>query len=195
MTTYSDSSITELLHGMQEGVSGAEDEVFRALYSRLRAMASAVRLRKGRDSSLEPTDLVHELYARVIRRDSPWSSRKHFMNWAALAMERMLIDRARARAARRGRERTSGERLADVAELGLLDEHIDKLEKSSGSLDRLGTALRALAQDDPQMCSMIRLHYWLGLDPEAIGPLVGISKRSVYRKIKFAKLRIKDSLE
>ena len=54
--------------------------------------------RERRDHSMQPTDLVDQIYFRLVAaKDRDWQDRKHFFAIAARAMRRYLIDHARAR--------------------------------------------------------------------------------------------------
>ena len=66
--------------------------------------------RLRRDSaagSIQPTQLVHEMYLRLIaHRNHDWQNRAHFFGAVARLMRRILVDHARANAAsKRGRGR------------------------------------------------------------------------------------------
>ncbi len=61
-------------------------------------------MRRERARTVQATELVHEAYLRLAR-DKPvkWQNRGHFVAIAAIAMRRLLVERARARgAAKRG---------------------------------------------------------------------------------------------
>ena len=55
------------------------------------------RASASRNQTLQPTALVHEAYLRVAgdRQDRHWDRRGHFFAAAALAMRRILVERAR----------------------------------------------------------------------------------------------------
>ncbi len=61
--------------------------------------------------SLQSSDLVHEVYLRLVNaRELDWQHRAHFFAVAATLMRRILLDRARRRAAakRGGQSAASG---------------------------------------------------------------------------------------
>ena len=73
------------------------DELFDAVYDRLKAMASR-QLARGAPGTLDTTALVHELYLRLDReRDLAFAHPAQFFAYAARAMRHLLADRARAR--------------------------------------------------------------------------------------------------
>src|ERR1043166_9027842 len=94
------AKITQLLLEWNNGRSGALQDLLPLVYQELRRLA-AQRLRRERpDHSLQPTALVHEAYLRLVdQRRVRWQNRAHFYAVAAQVMRRILVDRARARAA------------------------------------------------------------------------------------------------
>src|SRR6185436_11173692 len=75
---------------------GTADELLPEVYDELRKLARA-RLARERHSiqTLQPTALVHEAYLRVSHEPKQWDRRGHFFAAAALAMRRILVERAR----------------------------------------------------------------------------------------------------
>ena len=54
--------------------------------------------------TIEPKELVHEMYLRLVKSsERVWFSQEHFLGAAAIAMGHLLIDLARARNARKRR--------------------------------------------------------------------------------------------
>jgi len=72
--------------------------VFNFLYRELRRMAARQLRSERTHASLQPTELVHELFLR-ISGGSPveFHDRSHFFAIAAKSMRRILVDRGRAR--------------------------------------------------------------------------------------------------
>src|SRR6476646_4410116 len=84
--------------GTRDGGPGTSGDVLPEVYDELRKLARA-RLARERDQhqTLQPTALVHEAYLRVAGggEDRKWDRRGHFFAAAALAMRRILVERAR----------------------------------------------------------------------------------------------------
>jgi hypothetical protein len=78
-----------------DGRPGTSGELLPEVYDELRKLARA-RLARERhaNQTLQPTALVHEAFLRVPR-DRQWDRRGHFFAAAALAMRRILVERAR----------------------------------------------------------------------------------------------------
>ena len=66
------------------------------LYGELRRIAALQMSRHCPGATLQPTALVHEAWLRLVKEDGrTWRNRAHFFRAAALAMRRILEDRAR----------------------------------------------------------------------------------------------------
>jgi RNA polymerase sigma factor (TIGR02999 family) len=81
-----------------DDVPGSSEDLLPEVYEELRKLAR-VRLARERDSNqtLQPTALVHEAVFRLSGggREQRWDRRGHFFAAAALAMRRILVERAR----------------------------------------------------------------------------------------------------
>ena len=142
------------------------------VYGELRRIADRY-VQRERAQSVQATELVHEAYLRLLKDPSPaWRNRTHFLAIAAISMRRLLVERARARAAaKRGGGRvqvTLDERL-----LAREDETIDVI-----AIDR---ALDALATVDAQQAKIVELRFFGGLSVEETAEALDISPATVKR--------------
>lgn len=151
------------------------------VYDQLRSIAGA-KLRDEADGgaahTLQPTALVHEAYARLVGGNPiHWRGRGHFFALAAEAMRRILIEHARAKAARRrgGDRRSAPTRvplnLLELAERGEPDEILSV----SDALDRLET-------HDADLARLVRLRFFAGLSEQETAAALGVSDRTVRRE-------------
>lgn len=102
--------ITHLLDRLKsetgESRKRAYDELVTILYGELKRRARK-QLAAERAPSFQPTLLVHEAYQRMLSYAMPFEDREHFLNVAATAMRRVLIERAgKLHAAKRGAQCT-----------------------------------------------------------------------------------------
>ncbi len=131
--------VTRSLGEARRGDDSAARRLLPLVYEELRAVAVEMFRRQPPDHTLQPTALVHEAYARLIREeDAEWTDRAHFLAVAAKAMRSILIDHARRRkAGKRGEgwERVTLDHVVD----GRGDRAIDLLavEQALGELGRL----------------------------------------------------------
>jgi RNA polymerase sigma factor (TIGR02999 family) len=95
---------TDLLLRAGAGESGAVDRIFPLVYDELRRLAHRHLARESTGRTLTTTELVHEAYLKLIDQTRvEWTGRAHFLGVAAIAMRRILVDRARTRGrAKRG---------------------------------------------------------------------------------------------
>ncbi|HYO81377.1 MAG TPA: ECF-type sigma factor [Bryobacteraceae bacterium] len=180
--------ITRLLRLAGEGDRAAEARLFHALYPDLRRMAGARLNQERGDHTLQPTALVNEAYLRLAgQTGNDWSSRAHFFAVAAQVMHRVLIDWARARAARKrgGGGLKRAELTDDSARVRCLSDVFLDLER----------ALEKLQQQDPRAAQVVELRFFGGMTDEEIAPLINVCDRTVTRDWRFAKVWLQNALQ
>ena len=76
---------------------GTSAELLPQVYDELRRLARVRLAREPAGLTLQPTALVHEAYLRLTKHatDQRWERRGHFFGAAAIAMRRILVERAR----------------------------------------------------------------------------------------------------
>src|SRR5436853_7911622 len=112
------------------------DHLAPLVYKELRRLAAAYMRRERPGQTLQPTALVHEAYLRLAGAGTPWQDKRHFIGIAARSMRQILVERARARGAKKrwaGLNRVSlSDSLAAAADpesmLPALDEALTRLE-------------------------------------------------------------------
>lgn len=94
--------VSALLTAMARGDSAAAERLFPLVYEELHRIASAYMRRERPGHTLQATALVHEAFLRLAGSSSEaaaFDSRRHFVATAAVAMRRILVNHAKARAA------------------------------------------------------------------------------------------------
>ena len=171
-TAYMDKigDITQLLHEWRRGSKQAEDELFTLVLPNLRRFARHLMKGERKGHSLQPTELVDQIYFRLIRaKDRDWQSRAHFFAIAGRAMRRYLIDHARGR---------------PNAEFVALEGMQDFIPADSPKLDLAITVdrlLDRLAATKPEWCRLVEVKYFLGLTDEEAADALGIKLRTMQR--------------
>jgi RNA polymerase sigma factor (TIGR02999 family) len=99
------SHVTNLLSALRAGDPDAANQLVATVYADLRDIASGLLRGERQGHSLQPSDLVHEAFLRLLPAgalgDSP--DRAYFFAAAAQAMRQVLVEHARRRAsAKRG---------------------------------------------------------------------------------------------
>lgn len=170
--------LTNLLQAWQQGDGAAFSTLFDQVYDQLRKIA-AQRLREvGGDSTLAPTELLHEAVLRIADAPMDWQNRAHFFASMSLYIRAVLVDHARVRAAEKRGGRNlhvtiTGANLAvdsNIADLLALDQALNKLE--------------AL---DARSGEVLHLTYFAGLDREQIADVLKVSVATVDRELRFAR--------
>src|SRR5882672_2882055 len=95
--------VTKILERAQNGDPQAASELLPLVYEELRRIATHKMAAESPGHTLQPTALVHEAWLRIVggNGEAHFQNRAHFFGAAAEAMRRILIDRARTKAARR----------------------------------------------------------------------------------------------
>jgi RNA polymerase sigma factor (TIGR02999 family) len=164
--------ITQLLAEARDGQPARLAAVFDALYPELHRIA--VARAGGREQTLTPTVLVHELYVRLSTGGLPvLADRQHFFAAAAKAIRWMLVDHARRTTAeKRGGHLITVPLHDDIASNVPVDTHILALQEG----------LDALEQVSPTQRQVVELRYFAGLGFAEIAELRGCSERTVKRE-------------
>jgi RNA polymerase sigma factor (TIGR02999 family) len=169
------------------GQTGTTDELLPEVYEELRRLAQARIAREPAGLTLQPTALVHEAYLRIAdgRADRKWDHRGHFFAAAAIAMRRILVERARhyRRVKHGGHERrveldqdapAPGEDLADVL---AIDQAVTRLERIDAGKARV-----------------VMLRYFAGLTIEETASALDVSPATVKNEWAFARAWLHDAL-
>lgn len=178
--------ITLLLQAWRDGEPEALGQLMPLVYPRLRGIADSFLRREPRDGTLQATGLVHELYLVLTRqRRIAASERVHLFSLAAQLMRRILIDRARERAARkRGGEQTRVPLAEDLQWVDAASEEIIDLDRALEDLGRL----------DSRKLQLIEFRVFLGCSTEESAELAGISKATADRDLRFTRAWLFDRL-
>jgi RNA polymerase sigma factor (TIGR02999 family) len=148
-----------------------------ATYERLRQVASRQRAKNGKPANILTHDLLHEAWMKLENSGwGPYESREHFLAVAARAMRQILVDKARARLARK-----RGGDLVKVTLTGLAekpDEGLDVLD--------LHEAMGVLGKVDPQASEVAQLRAFGGMTAAEVAVALGVSESTVMRKWRFA---------
>jgi RNA polymerase sigma factor (TIGR02999 family) len=153
------------------------DRRFDEVYERLRELARGQR-RRFDGGTLDTTALVHEVYLHFRDRPDALAPRDFFA-YAARAMRHLLIDRAR----RHARDKHGG----DLRRTTLDPEHEGFADAAAGQLLELDAALARLRSEQPRAAEVVELHWFAGLEFDAIADLLGLNRRTIQRDWRYAR--------
>ena len=175
----STDEVTALLHALRRGDEPAREKLFRVVYAELHRLARSYMRRERANHTLQPTALINEAYIRLADASIDWESRAHFIQIAATAMRRILVDHARAHLAE-----VRGGNMQQVE----WDEALGVPSARSPELIALDDALRRLEAVNARQAKVVELHYIGGLSFEEIGSVLAISPRTAKRDWAMARL-------
>lgn len=159
---------------------GHASDLLPAVYKELRALAEHRLRTLSPGATIQPTELLHEAYLRLVKADDAlFETKRHFIAAAALAMRSVLVDRARARNAQK---RGGGQRWASLDDLPLSPD------RPAEDVLAIDAALTELESTDPRSAQVVILRFYLGLTEPEIAEALGITDRTVRRDWTFAKL-------
>jgi RNA polymerase sigma factor (TIGR02999 family) len=185
--------MTLLIDRASGGDQLAAEELLPLVYEELRKLASSHMKREASGNTLQATALVHEAYVRLLgghEGTSDWNSRGHFFGAAAIAMRRILIERARARAThKRGGDRTRVDLHENAAAVDANDA-----EKAEALL-LLDAALTRLESLDARKARVVMLRYYAGLSIEQTAQALNISPATVKGDWVFARAWLSKEIE
>src|ERR1044071_3479628 len=140
-----------------DGKPGSSGELLPEVYDELRKLARA-RLARERHANqpLQPTARVPEAFLRMPG-DRQWDRRGLLFAAAALAMRRILVERARHY------QRIKHGSAAERVELDRANMRIDPALTDLVAVDE---ALTRLGQTDPRKAQIVSLRYFAGLSVE-----------------------------
>ena len=176
------NDVTRILNDDQPDVS---DRLLPLLYDDLKRLAHARMQGESCGQTIGPTGLVHEAWLRLVGQEGTWKSRAHFFGAAAEAMRRILVDRARSKAARkRGGDRERVALREDLAALPPDDERLVAVDE----------ALQRFQERDPQKAELVKLRYFAGCSIQEAAEILKISTATADRYWAYARAWLQNEL-
>ena len=182
---YPMSEITRILETLSEPKEQAPnpsslEKLLPLVYDELRVLAKSKLAAEKKGHTLQPTDLVHEAFMRLVGNSHSvaYQNRKYFFAAAAEAMRRILVEAARKKMAIK-RGANAPQEWFDLLQL--------PDEQKCQELVFVHDALDELAQIDPQSSEVVKLRYFSGFTMDEIAEILGISKRQAQTIWAFAR--------
>jgi RNA polymerase sigma factor (TIGR02999 family) len=170
-----------------DGESGTSSDLLPLVYDELRKLAQARIAKEAPGLTLQPTALVHEAYLRITGSGSEkrWDRRGHFFAAAAVAMRRILVERARHyKRIRHGGEQQRVE----------LDDIAPAPQPEFEDVLAVDQALTRLEQIDATKAKVVLLRYFAGLTIEETADAIGMSPATVKNEWAFARAWLHNAL-
>jgi RNA polymerase sigma factor (TIGR02999 family) len=167
------NEVTQILQAMDKGDAQSAHQLLPLLYEELRKLAASKMAREAPGQTLQPTALVHEAWLKLVGGASPrFNDRAHFFGAAAEAMRRILIDRARRKAAQR---HGGGQERVDVDEVEIA------APAPEDELLAVNEALEKFAALDAPKAELVKLRFFAGLTVEEAAGVLGVSEPTAKR--------------
>ncbi len=175
-----DEPITELLERAEGGDEAALEQAIAAIYDdlRVRARTYLARFSGGRAVTLQPTALVNETYLKLLKQNTQYANRGHFLAIATRVMMRVLIDFQRARLAEK---RGGGQIAVTLSGVGTASD-----DPATGVL-ALADVLDQLEELDERKARIVKLRAIWGFDMQEIAEITEVSLSTVERDWRFAR--------
>jgi RNA polymerase sigma factor (TIGR02999 family) len=172
---------------LDSGSAQEPSALFVSLYDQLRRIAQRELRRSSGALALSATTLLHEAYFKMKERsDAAFPDEPHFLAYAARAMRTLVIDYARSRQA---------EKRGGAFHITRLPTEVPEQQTEAADLERLGTAIDALAVHDSALAQLVDLKFFCGYSLIEIAAMRGISERTAQRDWDKARMLLKQALE
>lgn len=180
MRSHSSKEITRLLVAWSEGDQSALDQLAPLIHSELHRLAHHYMSRERPGHLLQTSALVNEAYLRLIDWKSVrWQNRAHFFGVAAQLMRRILVDFAR--------ERQYLKRGGGALQVSLSEAASFAMNRNADMV-ALDEALTALAEIDGRKSQVVEMRFFAGLSVEEVADVLKVSKETVMRDWRLAKV-------
>jgi RNA polymerase sigma factor (TIGR02999 family) len=183
----SSHDITALLDDWTRGDRQALDRLLPLVYDELRRIAARQLRRERAGHTLQPTELVHEAYLKLIdQRRVDWLNRAHFYGVASRVMRRLLVDHARRHNARK-----RGNGFEWVA----IDEGLNVPAPNRIPVLVLDDVLGRLEKLDRRLAHLVEVRAFGGCTLEEAAEVLHVSKSTVKREWRTVKAWLSRELQ
>ena len=180
VTSESSHDLTLLLHDWHRGDPRALDKIIPRVYDELRRLAHLYMAREQPGHVLQTTALIHEAFLKLTQAENiEWRNRTHFFAISSSLMRRVLVEFARSRNTRK--------RGANSPQVSF-DESLVVSPENDPDLIAIDDALNSLAELDARQAEIVELRCFGGLTEEETATVLGVSRLTVIRDWKSAKL-------
>lgn len=178
---------SQLLIRWSDGDESALTALMPIVYGELRRLGRSAVRGAGRDSILQPTALVHEVWLRLAGKEPlTVQCRSQFYALAAKIMRDILVDHLRRRqAAKRG---------GNQVEVALDDANLSERPRNVDFLI-LDEAMTRLGEIKGRYTRIVELRYLAGLTIDETAEALKVSHATVEREWKFAQAWLRRELQ
>lgn len=180
-------NVTRLLGLWREGDREALQKLISVVEGTLRRIAGRYFLNERNNHTLQPTELVGELYLRLVgSRPVEVENRLQFFRLSARIMRNILVDHARRKSA--------GKRGGEITRVPM-QEALAFSANVSDTLIVLDELLNELQELSPRQYEVFEVAYFGGLNQQEIARALDISVSTVKRDLRVARAWIRQQLQ
>lgn len=151
-------------------------EITPVIYDHLRVIARG-RMNERPSPSLQPTALVNEALAKLLKTDPLIHNEDHLVSLVVQAMQQVWVDHARAKmAVKRG---------GGAMPVDILTADVPSPHWTSDRILDLNWALEEIEKTDPQLGMLLKLRLFTDLSMNEIGALADLSLRTAERRWRY----------
>jgi RNA polymerase sigma factor (TIGR02999 family) len=171
------SSNPKVFGQFRGGEDAALNRFVSSLYDELHRIAARHLRRERTGHTLQATALVHEAYVKLAGEGArQFADRAHFLAVSSRVMRQVLVDHARARAAKKRSQEYPAPTLALSGQPRL--EPVELLD--------LDAALTALAREDQALAQLIEMRYFGGMTAQEAAEVLGQTVHVVRHDLRLA---------
>jgi len=176
--------VSVLLQQLRSGDTAAREALFEVVYEKLRVMAHGLMRNERSDHTLQASALVHEAYLKLVQGEviQTAENRRHLFCTAALAMQQVLVDHARARATAKRGGRLARHPLDDILQEFETTHQVSFLD--------LEAALSRLRSESPRQHEALTLRFFAGLTIPATAEVLSCSEGTVETDWRMARAKL-----
>lgn len=179
--------VRSTLSAISAGSEPAAQRLMPVVYEEMRSLAAAYFRRLPPGQTLEPTALVHEAFARLVKqRGVPSEDQAHFFAIAARAMRGVLIDAIRAK--------TSAKRGGGYGRVTLSGIEHPAAEDAVDML-ALEDALTRLAKRSERQARVVELRFFADMKVSDVAHVLGVSKTTIEQDWRIARAWLSGELK
>lgn len=180
------AEITGLLRRWHDGDRDALEALAPLVYQELHRLAVLQLRRDPSNHTLQATELVHEAFLRIFGTAPPsFQDRAHFLGVVAHVMRQVLVDRARARKAKK---RGGGLQLATQDDIAGAAPHLVDVMAVDEALEQLG-------KEDPNLVKLMEMRFFGGMTAEETAEVLHESVHAVRHNLRYALARLRQQLD
>jgi RNA polymerase sigma factor (TIGR02999 family) len=170
---------TQLLRAWAEGNAEALPRLVPRVQRELCRLAGHYLQNEHAGNTLQAADLVQELYLKLLDiRQLEWRHRAHFFAVSATIMRRILLDRARRKAAAKRGQKPIIIDIKNAVEISTNQPEV---------IVALDDALITLAEIDQRKVRVVELRFFAGLEVKEIAAVLRVSPETVMRDWRLAR--------